>query len=202
MIRLALLRHAATSWTAERRIQGRSDIPLSDEGRAQAAGWRLPPDLRSVDWYTSPLARARETAALIVKGTVTVEPRLAEMHWGAWEGRTLGELRREFGAGPVDRNRLGFDFRPPGGESPRELLARVSSWLAEVTARGRPVAAVTHRGVLRVLYAGAVGWDMRDEPSEPLRDDTLHLFDCDADGSVRLVGLNMPLVAASAKAAP
>ena len=202
MIRLALLRHGATAWSAERRIQGRSDIPLSAEGREQVAGWRLPPDLLSADWYASPLARARDTAALIVKGAVTVEPRLAEMHWGAWEGRTLSELRREFGPGHVDRNRLGFDFRPPGGESPRELLARVSSWLADVTARGRPVAAVTHRGVLRVLYASAVGWDMRDEPPQPLRDDALHLFDCDVDGGIRLVRLNLPLVVASAKAGP
>src|SRR5262245_37002938 len=97
-IRLALLRHAPTGWNETGRVQGASDIELSDAGRDAVRGWILPPPIDRWRRIASPLARARETAALLhPKADAAIEPRLAEMNWGEWEGRTLADLRAELG---------------------------------------------------------------------------------------------------------
>ncbi|MEA2780662.1 MAG: hypothetical protein QOK29_2206, partial [Rhodospirillaceae bacterium] len=62
---LALMRHGPTEWTAEHRLQGRTDLSLSEAGREIVAGWRLPPEVAGFSWLSSPLQRARETAALL-----------------------------------------------------------------------------------------------------------------------------------------
>ena len=72
------------------------------------------------------------------------DPRLVEMHWGEWEGRLLAELRDELGAPMRENEARGWDFRPAGGESPREVWARIQPWLAEVAAAGEPTLAITH----------------------------------------------------------
>lgn len=173
MTRLALLRHAETAWSVEGRIQGRADVPLSDAGRTALRGRALPPTCRDMRIVTSPLARCVETAALLGAPQAEREPRLAEMHWGAWEGRRLEELRSELGAAMRDNEARGLDFRPEGGESPREVLARISSWLAELSV---DTFAVTHRGVIRVVLATATGWDLRGKPPARLDWDAVHLF--------------------------
>src|SRR5918996_408966 len=76
-------------------MQGRADLPLSPAGRAQVLGWRLPEAWGNARWLSSPLRRATETAALLTNGPVATEARLIEMDWGAFEGRTLAELRAE-----------------------------------------------------------------------------------------------------------
>ena len=60
----------------------------------------------------------------------TVEPALIETDWGHWEGRTLAELRQRHGGEMAALEARGLDFRPPGGESPRDVQARLASWLA------------------------------------------------------------------------
>jgi broad specificity phosphatase PhoE len=126
MTLLALLRHADTAWSVEGRIQGHSDVPLSVSGREQLRGRVLPPDCSGMKVVTSPLARCVETAVLLGAPDAEREPRIAEMHWGAWEGRLLAELRQELGEAMRQNEARGLDFRPEGGESPRELLFRVS----------------------------------------------------------------------------
>src|SRR3546814_15044213 len=59
----------------------------------------------------------------------------------------------------------GLDFRPPGGESPRDVQDRLRPLLAELAAAGADVVAVSHKGVLRALYALASGWDLRGTPA-------------------------------------
>src|SRR5262249_46764992 len=97
MTLLALLRHAQTAGSAEGPIQGRSDPPWSDAGRAALGGRRLPAACRGMRVVTSPLARCVETAALLGAPDAPREARIAEMSWGAWEGRRLEELRAELG---------------------------------------------------------------------------------------------------------
>ena len=65
MTPIALIRHGPTGWNAERRLQGRADRPLSDEGRARVAGWRVPDAYLGFEWVASPLSRARETAEIL-----------------------------------------------------------------------------------------------------------------------------------------
>ncbi len=191
---LALIRHGATDWNAERRLQGRADRPLSAAGQAAVRCWRLPRLLEGVFWMTSPLARARQTAALLGQGGCALEPALVEMDWGGWEGRTREELIAEAGIAAVDRNPLGRDFRPPGGESPREVWARLRPWVSTVASAGVPVAVVTHRGVIRALYAEATGWDMIGPPADDLAEGAAQLFLARRDGSVGLIRANLMLV--------
>ena len=195
MTRLALIRHAATAWNEDGRMQGRADIPLSVAGRAAAASWRLPPDWADADWFSSPLERARETARLMGLSPVGDDPRLTEMEWGDWEGRRLAELRAELGAAMAANEARGLDFRPDGGESPRDVQARIAPWLAEVAIRGRPVAAVTHKGVIRAVLALASGWDMTGKPPARLDWDCAHLFTLAGDGTAAVERLNIPLTA-------
>ena len=182
MTLLALLRHADTAWSAEGRIQGRSDQPLSDAGRAALAGRALPAVCRGMRIVTSPLGRCVETAALLGAPDAPCEPLLAEMSWGEWEGRRLAELRAELGAAMRENEARGLDFRPAGGESPREVLARVSQWLSRLT---EPTLAVTHRGVIRAVLAAATGWDMLGKPPAKLDWSACHLFKLER-GAVKL----------------
>src|SRR5690349_10298516 len=149
MVSLALLRHADTAWSAEGRIQGRHDVPLSESGCAALARFALPPTCHGMRVVTSPLARCVETARLLGARDALCDPRLVEMHWGEWEGRLLAELREELGEPMRENEARGWDFRPAGGESPREVWARIRPWLAEIAATGAPTLAITHRGVIR-----------------------------------------------------
>jgi probable phosphoglycerate mutase len=191
---LVVLRHGPTDWNAEGRIQGRSDRPLSEAGRAAVRRWSLPDECSGYDWVTSPLLRARETAALMGHGDAVIEAALIEAGWGRWEGRNLGELRDCYGAEMVQLEARGLDFRPPGGESPRDVQARLAPWLARVTARRAPCVAVCHKGVIRALAALASGWDMTGPPPEKLRDSAAHRFVVDAGGMPAVERLNLPLV--------
>ena len=196
MTPLVVIRHGPTAWTAEGRIQGRSDVPLSPEGRDAVRAWRLPGGLRGAGWVwlCSPLSRARETAALLKRdGEVREDPALIEMNWGAWEGRVLAELRQEGGPGMAEAEARGLDFRPPGGESPRDLQARLAPLLDSLARTGAPCVAVTHKGVIRGLYARAEGWDLTGRAPVKLRDACAHRFLLDAAGRPRVDRLNLDL---------
>lgn len=193
MTLLAMLRHGETDWTFERRIQGRTDIPLSDSGRAKIRRSILPGEVQGMRVVSSPLARCVETAALLGFGEVPREPRLTEMHWGEWEGRTLEELRLESGEAMRANEALGLDFTPQGGESPRNVLTRVSGWLAETALLGQPTLAIVHRGVIRAIFCAASGWDMRGRPPLKLDWNAVHIFRLDPAGRPSLYRMNIPL---------
>jgi len=191
MTLLALVRHGPTAWNAEKRTQGRTDIPLSPEGRAAVKTWRVPAALTDLPIYASPLKRTQETALLLV-GPAKIEPRLIEMSWGNWEGRTIKELRATLGEDMTENESRGLDFRPVGGESPRDVLVRVQSWLDGIANKANDVVAVTHLGVIRVVMAAACDWDMLGKPPVKIRPATAHLFDI-APGSIRVRQMNIPL---------
>jgi probable phosphoglycerate mutase len=193
MSELVLIRHAETAWNAARRLQGQSDVPLSPRGRVMAAAWRLPPDLAGHRWLSSTLGRARETAALLGRPEAVAHVALNEMNWGAWEGRTLRDLRAELGAAMAENEARGLDFRPEGGESPREVQARLRPLLRSLAAAGRPTVAVAHRGVLRALYCLASGWDLTGKPPVEFDRGALQRFRLAADGSPSVLRLNEPM---------
>ena len=198
---IACLRHGATDWNAEGRMQGRRDIPLSASGRADVARWSLPEDLaHDADWFASPLSRAVETAQLVSGVAPRIEPALIEMDWGAWEGSRLDELHARFGDDFTANAARGLDFRPPGGESPRDVVSRVARWLDGIAARERPLVAVTHNGVLRALLVLAMDWDMRGKPPVKLRAATLHRFNLAPGPRLVLDACNVPLDPVAAQA--
>lgn len=197
MTLLAMLRHGETQWSRERRIQGRTDIPLCDEGRASIRQSILPREVQGMRVVSSPLARCVETASLLGFEEAAREPRLVEMHWGEWEGRQLEDLRAALGEAMRANEDLGLDFTPPGGESPRQVLERVSGWLAETAATGEPTLAIAHRGVIRAVFCAASGWDMRGRPPLKLDWNAIHIFRLDAAGRPSLYRMNVPLAEAS-----
>lgn len=195
MTRLWLLRHAPTTWSAEKRLQGRNDLALSKDGRAVVGEWHLPEAAIGCNWYVSPLQRCLQTAGLLGIENAQIEPRLIEMDWGRWEGQTAGELKTAAPGELAEREADGLDMRPPGGESPRDVQNRVQPWLEERAKAGKEIAAITHKGVIRAIYALARGWDMARPPPEKLHWGSIHAFVLPATGVPEIDQLNIRLTA-------
>jgi broad specificity phosphatase PhoE len=150
---LVLVRHGETEWTLAGKHTGRTDIPLTERGReqAQAVGGALRG--RSFGLVlTSPLERAAETCRLAGFGEAAA-PREELMEWdyGAYEGRTTVEIRKD---------RLGWSLwrdGVPEGETAAEVAARVDRAIAEIRSIADDVLAFAHGHVLRVLAARWLG---------------------------------------------
>lgn len=183
MLTLVLTRHGVTDRSKpEQHLGQRIDISINDTGRRQAKA--LAQRLARVPFdhaFTSPLFRARETADILVgPGWATADPRLREMDYGAWEGRTYAEVNELDGA-----YRRAWEAAPdrlpcPGGESGDDVAARVRSflddlldehrtWSARASLRAatsgggtppvtpdRPVLAVAHSTTNRILLSVAL----------------------------------------------
>ena len=190
---LSLIRHAPTAWNEQGRMQGRADIPLSDFGHSMAATWQLPDEIRHAHWHSSPLTRAQQTAKILGVNPI-VEDRLIEMDWGAWEGETLNDLRKNHNSSMVYQELLGLDFCPSGGESPRMVQERVLPWLQSLKDIRFPVAAVTHKGLIRAVTALATGWDMLGKNPNKLHPNTCRQFMISKNGDVSLLEPDISLV--------
>jgi len=196
---IAFLRHGPTEWNAEGRMQGRRDVPLSAAGRREIAAWRLPAAVaRDARWLSSPLSRAVDTALELAGTQPALEPALAEMDWGAWEGYRHDELRARFGDEFTRNAARGLDFRPPGGESPRDVVARVAGWLESAATSTQPLVCVTHNGVLGALLVLATGWDMTGKPPIRLRPATVHRFTLTAGPALVVAECNVALATPNA----
>ena len=193
MTELVLIRHAETAWNAAKRIQGQRDVPLSPHGRVMAASWRLPEDLIGHRWFSSTLGRARETAHLLGRPEAVALAALNEMNWGFWSGETLAKLRVRHGAAMAANEARGLDFRPEGGESPRELQNRLRPFLRRLATARQPSVAVAHRGVIRALYCLASGWDLTGKPPVEFDREALQRFTLAEDGTPSIQRLNEPL---------
>lgn len=189
----AVLRHGATSWNVEGRIQGHSDIGLLPETCDQLHKLQIPGEWAERLWYTSPLKRTHETLSALGVSSVGVLPAFVEMNWGQWEGRKLHDLRAELGDAMTQNEDRGWDFRPEGGESPRDVLARIVAFLARWQGGGFGV--TTHKGVIRALYADARGWNMMGKSPDKLQWDALHVFHWSHGSGLSVSQLNIPLMA-------
>lgn len=178
MIRLALLRHGHTAWNRQGRIQGRTDIALDVEAEAQLAQLELPEAWQSADLWSSPLQRAVRTAQIVVGKTPRTHPALTEMDWGDWEGQQGAVLREHAGSGYRDIETWDWDFRPPNGESPADVRARLLPWVQSLS---DDTVVICHIGIMRVLMAHATGWNF-DGPA-PFRIRRNRLFVITIDGA-------------------
>lgn len=190
-MRIALLRHGRTDWNAAGRLQGRTDIPLSDDERAHLASLALPPGWRDADILSSPLSRARETAEILAQGPVATDAALVEMTLGAWEGKRGADLLADPASGYRPVEEWGWDGRPPGGETPRDLLARVGPVLDGLS---RDTVIVCHINIMRVLLATAHDWHFDGPMPFRIKRDRLYVLHRTGDGwrgegePVRLAG--------------
>ena len=156
MTRVALLRHGHTAWNRAGRIQGRSDIPLDPGAEVEHDDLCLPPPWNEAQLCSSPLRRARQTAQRVGGRDPEIIDALIEMNWGDWEGGHGTDLIADPASGYRHIEDWGWSFRPPGGESPEEVWARLAPWLETLT---EDTVAVCHIGVMRILLAKATGWD-------------------------------------------
>jgi probable phosphoglycerate mutase len=150
---IVLVRHGETEWSRTRRHTGRTDIPLSEEGKAQAR--LVGRALRGREFglvLTSPLRRARETCELAGFGAVAAaRDELMEWDYGEYEGRTTTKIREERPGWSLWRDGV------PGGESPEDVGRRADRVVRELRAAGGDALVFGHGHALRVLAAGWLG---------------------------------------------
>lgn len=149
---LYLVRHGAAEG-AEGRCVGRTDAALSPAGAAPLHalrdGWREAPG-RVI---ASPLARARESAAVLAERwslPLELDPRLAEMDFGEWDGRTWDDIERADGGRLAEWMSAWVSVPAPGGETFSDVVARVSEWAGELP-RAQSTLVVAHAGSIRAL---------------------------------------------------
>jgi probable phosphoglycerate mutase len=160
---LWLVRHGETSWNAEGRVQGQTDVPLSAVGRAQAravaaliAGWHFDA------LYSSDLQRVVQTAQPAARALglpIRFDPALRERHYGMFETLTYADAKIRH---PEEYARFKahdpeFDFR--SGESLRAFFERSVACLVGIANchAGKEVLVFTHGGVLDMAYRHARG---------------------------------------------
>lgn len=165
--RLVLVRHGRTSWNAEGRAQGHTDIGLDDTGRreAEAAAPALA-DLDPALLVSSDLARARETAAFVEKVTgltAREDPRLREYDVGARTGLTLEEFGRQVGAQLSHWWDVHQHFDVEGAETSEDVARRVGPALEAVLdglGENETAVVVMHGACLKVGIATLLGWPL------------------------------------------
>lgn len=185
MTELYLVRHGETDWNRQHRIQGLTDIPLNATGRKQArAAGKL---LSRRIWngiYTSPLARATETATIIAAEIGLAEPRpvpaLVERNYGEAEGLNFIEIDRRY----PNRSEV------PGQESRPEVIARVVPALRELASAhpGEALIVVSHGGAIRAMLMSA-------EPTRThgmITNGSVHSFRWE-DDELRLIRFDDPI---------
>jgi broad specificity phosphatase PhoE len=150
---IVLVRHGETEWSRTMKHTGRTDVPLTDDGREQARlVGRALADRRFGRVLSSPLQRALETCRIALPDA---EPELREelMEWdyGDYEGITTREIRETVPDWTV------WTYGSQGGESVDEVGARVDRVAAELRKEDEDVAVFAHGHVLRVLTARWLG---------------------------------------------
>ncbi len=186
--KLYYVRHGLTDWNLEGRLQGWQDVPLNREGHAQAkrsgeilrdlfaCEGRAPQDY---DYVSSPLRRARDSMVGLrqVLGLPPddhrVDPRLAEISFGQWEGLTYADvLARDTTVVDV-RETKKWTFTPPGGESYAQLALRVGAWLEGVE---RDTVVSAHGGTGRALVAVLGVAPPEEAAHHPIDQGVVYLF--------------------------
>jgi alpha-ribazole phosphatase len=154
-VRLLVVRHAKPSVTGV--CYGQSDVPVAvPHDEAAASVWRQLEGARVEGLVTSPFERARGLAEAIARlsgyEAPRVDPRLSELSFGEWEGRTFAEIEASDGARFAAWMARYTELSAPGGETVKDLDARVRAFVTEQRAHhSGPVLVVAHAGVVRAL---------------------------------------------------
>ena len=195
--RILLIRHCETEGNLLHVFQGQNDTPVSARGQEQLTLLALRCRNMPIDViYTSPLGRAVKTAeAVNTYHRVPIKPHagLLEIHGGIWEGNPIEPFAE---AHPEDERAWSerpWEFSPEGGESMREVYARVWKAVREIVAAepGRNVCIVSHGCAIRNILCQALG-----KPIEALNDvgwgtnTAISVIDFLPDGAVDVVAMN------------
>ena len=165
--RIFLIRHGATTLTAEDRFAGATEVPLSESGREQVR--RLAERLSSgaiTAVYASPMGRTLETARILAEPhrlEVQTRDGLREISHGRWEQMTRREVEERFPDEAAAWETDPYTFAPVGGESGLAVTARALPVLMEII-RANPggnVLVVSHKATIRLLLSSLLGFDPR-----------------------------------------
>jgi probable phosphoglycerate mutase len=168
-----LVRHGVTPHTTDKRFSGGlggANPGLSDDGRAQVrmtAEWLEPLGSRAIAVVASPVRRTLESAQIVADQLglpLEVEPGIAEMEFGRWDGMTFAEVAARF-PDEMEQWRGSLDYEPGGGESFRGVQKRVLAALDALRERyaGRSVVLVSHVTPIKTIVSHVV-----DAPLESL----------------------------------
>jgi 2,3-bisphosphoglycerate-dependent phosphoglycerate mutase len=158
---LVLMRHGESQWNKENRFTGFTDVDLNDTGIAEAK--RAGEQLKAITFdkiYTSTLKRAYHTAALAMEAAgqnpeTIKHDDLRERDYGDLTGLNKDETRKKFGDEQVHIWRRSYDVNPPGGESLKDVVARVTPYyekhiLPDLKA-GNNILIAAHGNTLRAM---------------------------------------------------
>ncbi len=192
-----MVRHGATVLGAEDRFAGATDVPLSDDGRAQAR--RLAIRLQKeqlVAVYASPLGRAVETARILSEPhrlTLQTRDGLREISHGRWEQLTRREVEERFPADAAEWEKDPYTFAPSGGESGLTVTARALPVLIELVRAhvAETILVVSHKATIRLLLSSLLGFDARRyRDNLDLKPTSLSIVDFKNPGAARLTLFN------------
>ncbi len=146
---LWLIRHGETEWSLSGQHTGRTDVPLTANGKARAAVLgRYLEGQRFALVLTSPLERARETCRIAGYGGVAqIDPNLREWDYGAYEGRTSADIRKEVPGWDLWKQGVA------GGETVEQVAQRARLAIGRACAASGNVALFAHGHILRILAA-------------------------------------------------
>jgi probable phosphoglycerate mutase len=186
--RICIIRHGETDWNVAKRIQGHTDVPLNETGRAQALAMAFnAAHHRFQAIYSSDLARAQETArALAQRETheVRLLPQLRERHFGIFQGITAAEGAERYPDAYARYVARDPDYAFETGESLTAFAARTTQavdWLVRHHS-GQTIAAVAHSGVLDIVYRRATGRPLTTPRDFKIPNCALNWFRFDAQG--------------------
>ena len=188
LTRICLIRHGETDWNLEKRIQGHTDIPLNDTGRAQALAMAFSAAQQGFHTiYSSDLQRAWETAEALAQRQgqpVKPLPQLRERHFGLFQGLTAAEGAARHPAAYAHYVARDPDYDFETGESLRGFAARVAAgidWLVRHH-EGQTLAAVCHSGVLDLVFRRATGRPLTSPRDFKIPNCSLNWFHFDVHG--------------------
>ncbi len=161
---LFFIRHGETDWNLQRRFQGQSNIELNNKGRSQAienanllkqslAKQAIAPD--KLNFLSSPLARARETAEIIMTtlglpaSSLGTSDALKEISFGLWEGLTPAETKQQYYQQRQKRRKDRWSIAPPGGESFASRVDEINQILVNLPAYS---VIISHSGIMRIVF--------------------------------------------------
>lgn len=152
-----LLRHGTTIWNEQKRVQGRGNSPLTEEGIRQIALWAT--RCAGMEWdriIASDLGRVKQTVAILNKQLnlpVSFDHRLREQDWGNWEGMRVADVQEQYPDALAKQIDAGWEFTPPGGESRSHARDRALEALDEIhrTHSGQNILIVCHLGIIKCL---------------------------------------------------
>ena len=163
-MKVYIVRHGETDWNTEKRLQGRQDIPLNENGREVAR--KTAQGIRQISFhaaFSSPLSRAKETAQILLEGRETpicLDDRLLEISFGVMEGERKDPVIDCFFHSPEK-------YEPPkDAESIPHLLERTKAFLDDLASntklRDKSLLVITHGAATRALLANVKKLSLKD----------------------------------------